>query len=338
MKKIISLAIIIALAIPLAFAGGRKDKSSKVVIYTSMYEDVINSVKEDLKRQFPRYDIEFVYSGTGRLEHRVAVEREAGRLGCDILMVAEPAFSLELKEKGMLHSYKSSQAANLAFEYDPEGCWYPVRINNVVLAYNPEKNSKDSLPNSFYGFANDARVRDAIAMRNPNVSGTSMAALAALKDKYGYEYFNSLSRQNIRISYGNEGINKLESGEYKVIMVLEESILQKRQSGSKLEVIYPTDGTIMIPSTIMIINNKWNANQNTKAAEEITDWFLSERGQNAIVDGWMHSVRADFPRIPYDSLPTSEIRESSIPVHWENNFMQREEILSRFEEHLSNRR
>ena len=339
MKKFFCLMLLIAAAIPLVFAGGGREKTSgKIVIYTSMYEDVITSVKEDLKQSFPRYDIEFIYGGTGRLQHRIAVEQASGRLGCDILMVAEPAYSLELKEKGLLHSYITNEADKLAFEYDPEGYWYPVRIDNMVLAYNPKKYPRDSLPKSFFDFANDSRVAGAIAMRNPNVSGTSMATLAALKDTYGYDYFNALSRQNIHISYGNEGLTKLESGEYKVMMVLEESILQRREKGSALEVIYPTDGTVMIPSTIMIINSRWSANRNTQAAEKITDWFLGEQGQNAIVDGWMHSVIAGFPRIPYDSRPTAEIRENSIPVNWENNFHQREEILSRFEEYMGSRK
>jgi len=304
-----------------------------------MYQEVIDNVEKELKKQFPKYTIEFVYGGTGRLIHRVATERASGRLGCDILMVAEPAFSLELKGNGMLHSYLSKEAHNLAFEYDPEGYWYPVRVNNMVLAFNPEKNSRESLPSSFYDFANNTSVRGAISMRNPSISGSSLATLIALRDRYGYEYFNALIRQNINIEYGTAGgLSKLESGEYKVIMILEESILQSREKGSKLEVIYPTDGTIMIPSNIMIVNNQWSANRNLKAAEDVADWFLSEAGQNAIVSGWMHSVRIDFPRTPYDSIPTSEIRKNSMPVDWESSFRQKDEVVNRFDELLANRR
>jgi len=87
----------------------------------------------------------------------------------------------------------------------------------------------------------------------------------------------------------------------------------------------------MIPSLIMIINNRWSANRNTRAAEAITDWFLSEKGQSAIVSGWMHSVRKEFKDIPYDSIPTSQIRSNSMPVDWEAGFNQRDEIIRRFE-------
>jgi len=334
MKKITCLFLVFALTIPLTFAGGGKERkpTGRLTIYTSMYQEGIDIVKQELSKEFPRCKIEFVYGGTGRLEHMIATEKASGRLGCDILMVSEPTYSLELKQSGLLHQHISREAVHLAFDYDIEGYWYPVRINNMILAYNPARNPKSSIPNSFYDFAHNRNARGAISIRNPEISGTSLATLLALKDKYGYEYIDALSAQNVRIEYGTEGaMSRLESGEYRVIMILEESILHRREKeGSKLEVIYPEDGTIMIPSPIMIINNRWSANRNTKAAEVIIDWFLSEKGQNAIVSSWMHSVRIDFPRIPYDSIPTHTIRKNSIPVNWEN-IKQRNEVLDRFE-------
>ena len=334
MKKIICLTFILAISVSVIFAGGGSDNPrGKIIIYTSMYEELIDNLEKELKKKFPRCAIDLVFGGTGRIEHTIEVERKSGRLGCDILMVAEPSYSIKLKEEGLLHSYISREAYKLAFEYDHEGYWYPVRVNNMVLAFNPDRYAKSAVPNSFYEFANDARARGAVSMRNPNISGTSIAALAALRNKYGFEYFDALSRQRVHIEYGTaESIRKLENGDYRAIMILEESILHLRETrGSRLEVIYPTDGTVMIPSTIMIVNNRMSANRNVKTAEKITDWFLSEEGQNAIVSGWMHSVRMDFEKIPRGSIPTSQIRESSMPVNWENALRQKDEIINRFE-------
>ncbi|MCL2264791.1 MAG: extracellular solute-binding protein [Treponema sp.] len=335
MKKIICLSLVFALTIPLIFALGKKDKDEpkgKITIYTSMFEEVITNVQKELNKKFPKCTIKFVYGGTGRLEHTIALEKTEGKLGCDILMVAEPSYSIQLKREGMLHSYISKETSNLAFEYDREGYWYPVRVNNMVLAFNPARFSRTEVPNSFYNFAYDSRSRGSVSMRNPNISGTSMAALTALRDKYGYEYFDALARQRVIIEYGtSESIRKLENGEYRAIMILEESILQLREQGSKLEVIYPTDGTIMIPSNIMIINSRWSANKNTKTAEAIADWFLSKEGQTAIIAGWMHSVRSDITMIPFGSKPTNEIRATAIPVNWENSLYQKDEIINRFE-------
>lgn len=316
-----------------------RDYSGRIVIYTSIYEDVIESLDWALQRQFPGVAINFVYGGTGRIQARVAAEQAAGRLGCDMLLVAEPSYSLELKAKGMLHPHMSRAAATLAFDFDENGYWYPVRISNMILAFNPEKYTRDTIPGSFFDFAHDPNLQGAISMSNPLTSGTSKAAITALRDKYGYEYFQALGRQNVTIESGAVALSKLESGEHKVIMVLEESVLRKRQEEmSRLEVIYPSDGTIIIPSTIMIIADRWSASRNTRTAETITDWFLGPDGQSAIVEGWMHSVRRNFRRIPFDSIPINHIMANNMPFNWENSFRDREEILSRFEELVTRRR
>jgi iron(III) transport system substrate-binding protein len=301
-----------------------------------MYEDIIEKIDKQLETVFPNCDIEFFYGGTGTLQSKIAAEVESGSLACDMLMVAEPAYSLELKEQNLLHPYLSKEASNLAFDYDPEGYWYPVRICNMVLGYNPELKSKSDIPNSLYDFAFNTKVKGKISMSNPLTSGTAMASVTALKDKYGYEYFAALGAQNVMVESGSVALTKLETGECDVIMILEESILKKRQEeGSKLEVIYPTDGAITIPSTIMTINDTWNANKNLPACEAITDWFLSEEGQANIVAAWMHSVRKDFATSPYDAIPISEIIKNKMDVNWENCFRQREEIRTKFQDSVT---
>jgi len=313
--------------------------TGKILIYTSMYEDIIEAVSKVLARKFPNCQIEFFYGGTGTIQAKVAAEIAANKLGCDMLMVADPAYSLELKEKGLLYAYKSREASHLAFDYDKDGYWYPVRISNMVLAYNPEKYAKNTIPNSLYDFAFDSKVKGAVSMSNPLTSGTAMASITALRDKYGYEYFAALGKQEVKIESGSVALVKLETGECKVIMILEESVLKKREEEkSKLEVIYPTDGTIVVPSTIMTVNDQWSANKNTKAAEAITDWFLGTEGQEAIVDGWMHSARLNFNKIPYDAIPTRQIRDNSMPVNWENCYRQREELRTKFEENVTKKK
>jgi iron(III) transport system substrate-binding protein len=339
MKRLLGVTLVMAVA--LGFAGCKGNTktvadggpSGKLLIYTSIYEDIIEAMDRELDKAFPNLDVRFFYGGTGQIQSMVSAEETSGRLGADMLMVAEPSYSLELKEKGMLHPFASPEASSLAFEYDPEGYWYPVRISNMVLAFNPELYSRDQVPSTFYDFANDPSLKGVISMGNPLTSGTAMASVAALKDKYGYEYFQALGNQNVMVESGSVALTKLETGECTVIMVLEESVLKKRdEDGSLLEVIYPTDGTIVIPSTVAIVNEDWNANNNIEAAEAVANWFLSPAGQNAVVDGWMHSAREGFPRLPFDAIPTAEIRANSMPVNWENVFRQRAEIRERFEE------
>ena len=94
----------------------------------------------------------------------------------------------------------------------------------------------------------------------------------------------------MKVEAGNSAIqNKLITGEYLAAMILEENILKIMDKGEPIKVVYPADGTIVIPSPIAI----FNTSQNQEAAKAVLNWWLSKEGQEAIVKGWMHSVRDD---------------------------------------------
>ena len=207
------------------------------------------------------------------------------------------------------------------------GC---IRSNNedMVLAYNPELNKYEDVPHSFKDFAEDPNMKGYISMSNPLTSGTAMAAITALSDKYGYEYFDKLGENQVMVESGSTALAKLQTGECKEIMILEESVLKvRKEEQSKLEVIYPDDGVVLIPSTIMTVAEEKSANANIEACEAVADWLFSDAGQRFIVSGYMHSTLKDFPDIPYDSMDTAMLIGRDMGVDWERAYHQRDQII-----------
>ncbi len=337
MKKLLALLLCLMLLPITGALAVNEELTGKVVIYTSMYQFVIDMMDKAMEEEFPNLDVEFFYGGTGALQQKLAGEIETGKLGCDMMLVAEPAYSLELKEGGWLHPYVIKDADSLLrFPYDEEGYWYPVRVCNMVLAYNPERYKPEELPKSFEEFAHDPSLKGLISMGNPLTSGTTMASIAALSDLYGYEYFEALGANNVMIESGSVALTKLETGECKTIMILEESVLKKRkEEGSKLSVIYPEDGVILIPSTVMTVAEDRSANMNIKACEAITGWLLSEAGQQFVIAGYMHSVFKDSKDIPFDSIDTNELITRDIGVDWVRTYTQRDEIQNAFQQSVT---
>ena len=339
MKKLLALllcVIMVMSVIPSAFAVN-EDIEGDVMIYTSMYQFVIDMMDEALAEEFPNCNVEFFYGGTGSLQTKLAGEMETGTLGCDMMLVAEPAYSLELKEGGWLHSFEVEGADELLrFPYDEDGYWYPVRVCNMVLAYNPELYTPEELPKTFKEFAEDPSLKGLISMGNPLTSGTTMAAVAALSDRYGYEYFDGLGANDVMIESGSTALAKLQTGECKVIMILEESVLKERkENGSKLACIYPEDGVILMPSTVMIVDEDKSLNMNTEACEEVAKWILSEAGQKLVLEGYMHSVAADMTEVPFDSVDTNGLIAKDMGVDWERCYKDREEIRTEFQERVT---
>lgn len=340
MKKMLAAVLSLVLMLS-AFSGAlavNEDIDGKIVIYTSMYQFEIDKMTAALKQEFPNLDVSFFYGGTGDLQTKIAGEmgdQHNGVLSCDMLMVAEPAYSLELKDYGYLEKMPVDAPETLfrdGLSFDPEGYWYPVRTLNMVLAYNPEKYKAEELPKTYKDFAENADMQGQISMSNPLTSGTAMAAIVALSDKYGYEYFDALGKNKVMIESGSTALAKLQTGECKMIMILEESVLRTRkEDGSKIAVVYPEDGVILIPSTVMTIAENKSANANLDACEAVTKWLLSEAGQQHILDGYMHSVLKGMP-CPYDSIDTDELAKKDIGVNWERCYHDREEIRTKFQE------
>ena len=329
----------------------------ELVIYTSMYPFAIEMMDEVLKEKFPNLvpgndGSFFYYSGTSALITKIYGEMGDNRdqpLDADMFMVAEPAFSLELKDYGYLHPFEVENADELLrFDYDSEGYWYPVRVLNMVLAYNPEMeadwNAKGvNIPKSFKDFAYDPSLQGYISMSDPLTSGSAYASVVALLDKYGEEYLDKLNDNKVMRESGSTAIAKLQSGECAAIMILEESILKfiddEEQNGNtvtNLQVIYPDDGVILVPSTVMIVAEEYSKNVNIEGAEAVAKWMLTDEAQQIIMQAYMHSVLADETTYPKNSIDTNELIKMDMGVDWDKAYHQREEINNLWTEKVTN--
>ena len=328
-------------------AAGDADVDGELVIYTSMYPFAIEMMAAVLKEKFPNLKPGndgsfFYYSGTSALITKIYGEMGDKRdqpLDADMFMVAEPAFSLELKDYGYLHPFTVENADSLLrFDYDKDGYWYPVRVLNMVLACNPEMESAwaakgVTIPKTFRDFAYDPALKGYISMSDPMTSGSAYASVVALLDKYGEEYFDKLRENRVMRESGSTAIAKLQSGECAAIMILEESILKyiddetkKGNDVTNLKVIYPEDGVILIPSTVMIVAEEYSKNVNTEAAEAVAKWMLTEEAQKIIMQAYMHSVLASLTEFPAHSIDTNELIGMDMGVDWEKAYHEREAI------------
>ena len=348
MKKILALVLVLVMVFslcPSAFAVN-EDVEGEIVIYSSMYQFVLDMLDEALQEEFPNLvpgneGSFFFYGGTSSLITKIYGEMETGTLDCDMMLVAEPAFSLELKEAGYLEPVEiESPGELLRFPYDEEGYWYPVRVCNMVLAYNPEMVDDwaakgVTIPQTFEAFANDPALKGYISMGNPMSSGTTFAAVASLTqdNHYGKDYLKGLAANNVMIESGSTAITKLQTGECAAIMILEESILKALKDAedagtplTNLACIYPEDGVVLIPSTVMTVAEEHSKNVNTEACEAVEQWLLSEAAQKLILEGFMHSVFKGMDEIPYGSIDTEQLIEKDLGVDWENAYHNREAI------------
>ena len=121
MKKLFAIVLCVTIMAGVSAASVsavNEDVEGTIGIYSSMYQFVLDMLDEAIKAEFPNltpaYDGSFFfYGGTSSLITKVYGEMETGTLGSDMMLVAEPAFSLELKEAGYLEPIVIEDAADL---------------------------------------------------------------------------------------------------------------------------------------------------------------------------------------------------------------------------------
>ena len=337
-KWMLGAAAILALSVALAGCGGGDKKAEKkatgtkgeLMVYTSIYPDIIdNMCKPNVAKAFPEMKVNWFQGGTEKVVTKITGEIKAKKIGADVLMVADPSYYLKLDDQKLLLPYKSKEEKNLINDKDAEGAWYAVRVCNMIIAYNGDKLKAEDAPKNWTDLT-DPKWKGKIAMPNPMLSGTAYVAVGALADKYGWEYFDKLKANGLRVEEGNSAIqNKLLTGEYAAAMILEENILKLANVKKEpLKVIYPKDGVVQVPSPIAI----FNTTKNPEGAKALVDWWLSKEGQQAVVKGWMHSVRGDVKE-PIGSVPTKGLTDGKIKVDWrklaDNNAKIKEESRKR---------
>ena len=337
-KWMLGAAAVLALSVALAGCGGGDKKAEKkaggtkgeLMVYTSIYPDIIdNMCKPSLAKAFPEMKVNWFQGGTEKVVTKITGEIKAKKIGADVLMVADPSYYLKLDDQKLLLPYKSKEEKNLINDKDAEGAWYAVRVCNMIIAYNGDKLKAEDAPKNWTDLT-DPKWKGKIAMPNPMLSGTAYVAVGALADKYGWEYFDKLKANGLRVEEGNSAIqNKLLTGEYAAAMILEENILKLANTKKEpLKVIYPKDGVVQVPSPIAI----FNTTKNPEGAKALVDWWLSKEGQQAVVKGCMHSVRGDVKE-PIGSVPTKGLTDGKIKVDWrklaDNNAKIKEEFRKR---------
>ena len=296
-------------------ADGKKGVSGNVMVYTSMYPDIVNSMcKPKVQKAFPDLKVSWFQGGTEKTKTKIAGEVKANKISDDVLMVADPSYYIYLKNKGLLLDYKSPETKHHILEVDKDGAWAAGRVCNMIIAYNKDKLKPEDVPTSWQDLTNP-KYKGRIAMPNPLLSGTAYVAVGSLADKFGWEYFDALKANGLRVEEGNSAIqNKLLTGEYMAAIILEENILKLQQPKKEpLEVVYPKEGCILISSPIGI----FKATKNPEGAKALTDWWLSKEGQAAVTAGWMHSVRDDVEKPKGAKYSLKELLKNALKVDWE---------------------
>jgi len=325
-------SVLMAGMLAVAGCGGGTEKkaevkpSSELTVYTSVYNGMVKEMaKPVVQQQLKEVKVDWQTAGSENMKRRILDELKKGKAGADVVMISDPSFYQQLKQDGKLLNYKSPQAAELAEPVDADGAYTPIRLSAMVIAVNHDKIKE--IPKSWKDLL-DPKYKGKIAMPNPKSSATALVTVTALADKYGWEYWQKLKENGVVVSPTIEMRDKFSRGEYPITITMEEDVLkQKMALNVPATIVYPEEGSVVVPGYICIMKDT----ENPEGSKKLVDWWLSEEGQSAMSLAFMHPVKFGVKE-PAGARSLIELKIHSMPVNWNRLMAEEKQIKDKFAE------
>mgnify|MGYP001057459520 CR=1 FL=1 len=302
---------------------GAGEPSGTITLYTSVPQPIADKIQADFNQRFPNITLEIFRAGTSEVVTKISTEKEAGAIQADLVWVAEPSTYEDFKAEDLLLQFTPEGADALSAEMkDPDGYYYAGRLINMIIGYNT---GVEPVPAGWQAMLSDSYEHGKVGFPSPLRSGAAEAAVRALVDQFGWEYFeNFQANGGIQVQNNSAARDQLATGELQVSALLDYIVRDAMADGSPIDYVFPEEGTVMIPSPVAI----FKASDNPQAAQVFVEFVISQEGQQTLVElGNFYPVRSDVDP-PEGAPPLSEIKQ--MPVDWKNVREMRQETKDRW--------
>ena len=318
MKRFLAVLLISAVSSCRVEVGAQSrdaaGEAATVRVYSSIYKHVIDAIQPVLAARlraagYSAVRVEWFQSGSEKVAARLDAELASGGSPCDLLLTSDPTYYQRLKHDGNLVPYISPASLKYPLQYlDRDGAFALSRLSTMALAVS-SKLPEGRVPASFRDLAKGGGVR--VALGDPLASGTTLTAVAAIAGRYGWDWFRAVKRARGVVVGGNAAVlQRVESGESDVGIVLLENVLASRARGSKVRLVIPSDGAVIIPGPIALLPH----GARSLAARAVYDALLSDEVQRILIDpGLLHSPNPALPPPP-GAPPLRELLSAQFPL------------------------
>jgi iron(III) transport system substrate-binding protein len=258
-------------------------RSGSVRIYVSLATSAMTKLVAELNKHFPNLKIEFVRAGSVETVKRFVAERQAGRIGADLIHGADPGGFEYFAQKGWLDTRLSELPLTADYRdgfYDKKAGWVALRATGIALMYNTKLVSKDALPKTWKELI-EPKWKGRIAISDPTRAGSSFSHLYAMWKMYGPEYLEKLAKNDVFVAGdGTATRDAIANGERDIAPVSEYDAFTFKKEGKPVDVVWVEDGTIMLPAPIGVVKGSPNGAN----ALALAEYMLSRDGQQLIED------------------------------------------------------
>jgi iron(III) transport system substrate-binding protein len=256
-------------------------RGGSVRIYVSLATSAMTRLVAALNKHFPNLKIDFVRAGSLETVKRFVAERQAGRIGADLIHGADPGGFEYFAQKGWLDprltALPLTQDYRDAFVNKQAG-WVALRATGIAPMYNTKLVAKDAAPKTWKELV-EPKWKGRIAISDPTRAGSSFSHLYAMWKMYGADFLDKLAKNDVFVAGdGSATREAVANGERDVAPVSEYDAFEFMKEGKPIDVDWVADGTIMLPAPLAVVKGSPNAEN----ALALAQYMLSREGQELI--------------------------------------------------------
>ncbi len=337
-KKLCALGLSAVFAASLVAGCGGGDKkadkkeapkgadSKKLIIYTSMKENLIKGIVEGFKKKNPGIEVDYQSAGAGKLMAKIAAEKQSGKILADVIWTSEVPDFYKMKDQGMLENYKSPVMKEIVNPFpDYDGSFHAARLGTLGVIVNTDK---IKTPLTQWKDLLKPEYKNKFGIANPALSGTSYMSVALLEKQFGWKLFEDIKANGGRVGKGSgQVIDDTASGELWASLAVDYITHGKIAKGAHLQMCYPPE-MLVVPSPVAIFKGTTKLD----AAKKFVDYLLGQEAQGMVAAQGTIPVREDV-KMPnkYFKLPSpKEALAKSIKINYTEALKTQQQTKDKF--------
>lgn len=277
-------------------------KEGSLTWWTAHYEQsAAETMAAAFKRKYPGVEVNLLRQTAQVINTRLNQELKAGGTDCDVFGSTDEGHYPPLIKGGYLAQYTPPDLGLLPKQFqglNPDHYYHLGALGFVVVNYRTDK---VTTPPKKWQDLLDPQWSGKITTGHPGFSGYVGQWVTAMLRTYGDGYLRDLAKNKPKINRSvNDTVTDIVSGERVVGAGPDNFSLAKKQSGSPIDVVFPSDGAVIVPGPVGVLKDSRRPN----AARLFVNFMYSKEYSNALVSTTNYPLRADVK--PASGVPALE--------------------------------
>ncbi len=268
-------------------------REGTVAWYTSTPVETAQKVAKLFEEQ-TGIKVRLFRSGGSAVLRRFLQEVDAGKVFADVLTISDPAGASAMIKRDLFVPFKPKNFDKVPDEVkDPQGRHVAQRLNLLGIVVRTDKGLE--LPKTWTDLT-DPKYKGKMVMPDPSFTANQLMVVGTLSRRYGWSFYEKLRANDIMIVQGHQQVSDaLTSGERLIAAEGADSYTWKdRETGHKVQTIFPTDGAFAIPAPTAVIKGSPHPN----AAKALAEFMISDTVQKFFPGEGIYAARSDIPAPP----------------------------------------